>query len=89
MEYRSRDRKPARPGVYAVEVLMRDPVTHEPIGTVQRWARWTGLWWTCWAMTPEGASRCEWRGPLGGYPWSEQASTIQAGPRTLGAPCSA
>ena len=35
----------------------------------ERFARWTGEYWCCWAPTLQQASQCDWRGPSTGYLW--------------------
>jgi len=61
--------RPPRAGVYPVRVLIRDPMTQEPRGTVLRFARWSGAWWCCWATDAQRAAACRWRGPADGYAW--------------------
>lgn len=61
--------KPGVPGVYPVLVTMVDHVTLEPIGTAERFARWTGTKWCCWSISVDRAAGCEWSGPRAGYQW--------------------
>jgi hypothetical protein len=39
----------------------------------QRYARWTGKYWTHWGPSAERAAKCQWRGRKDGegYPWRE------------------
>ncbi len=71
MQWHSSSTLPPRPAVYPVQVpvpAMR-PDGVEPIGIEQHWARWTGQYWTCWALTPEKARMLEIPGPSAGYLW--------------------
>jgi len=52
--------RPAQPGVYRVRIPNLDR---------QTWARWTGIHWCNWAVSPEQAARCEWAGIRAGYDW--------------------
>jgi hypothetical protein len=71
---------PPRPGIYPVQVMQRNPVTQEPLGMVERHARWTGRYWCSWGNTPRRAAMCDWRGPIQGYSWRHpsQADSIAA-----------
>jgi hypothetical protein len=56
--------KPIEPGVYRVLAKNRDGTEH------QRFAKWTGVCWTNWALTAHKAKACEWPGgPCAGYRW--------------------
>ncbi len=62
--------KPPVPGVYQVSVMAVDWVTREPLGMVDRWAKWTGQWWCAWAVDEQRAAMCSLPfGPIQGYPW--------------------
>lgn len=52
--------RPVQPGVYPVRV---------PNLNRAAWARWTGEFWTCWALSPERAMQCRWPGIRDGYEW--------------------
>lgn len=56
------------PGVYPVQAKLYDAAGNL-MDIQDRYARWTGAWWCCWANTPERAVRCEFRGPTDGYSW--------------------
>jgi hypothetical protein len=59
---------PVLPGVYRVQVPV--PVSSNGGSDSQMFARWTGEYWTSWAVTAEKAARCIWRGPTAGYLWA-------------------
>jgi hypothetical protein len=73
MQWRDPRSIPLQPGVYRVQVpfpYLPERATHmEP-----RWARWTGSYWTCWAVERNVAAYCEFRGPSAGYMWAESES---------------
>jgi len=58
---------PPAPGVY--RVLISFPSAIRPTRVRERFARWTGEYWCCWAPTVQRARCCEWRGPSAGYLW--------------------
>jgi hypothetical protein len=69
MGYLHQDIRPPEPGVYPVLALAVDHKAGESVW-IERFAKWTGEYWTAWADTPERAARCSWAcGPLGGYRW--------------------
>jgi hypothetical protein len=53
------DKQPAQPGIYEVKVPNLVP---------RAWARWTGQFWTCWALSKDKAAHLQWQG-VRPYPW--------------------
>jgi hypothetical protein len=72
-EWSLAESKPPRADVYQVQVPILDAQTQEPLGIAEHWARWTGAYWCCWALSARSAERCTWRGPLAGYCWRKPA----------------
>jgi hypothetical protein len=69
MEWHNSRSIPPRPGVYRVQV----PVPAwgmERRSIDERFALWTGDYWTCWAVTAEKAAGLRFRGPSAGYLWA-------------------
>jgi len=62
---------PTVAGAYRVQVP-QPAWGPERYSVEERWARWTGVFWTCWAMTKEKAERLEIRGPSAGYLWATE-----------------
>jgi hypothetical protein len=61
--------KPPVPTIYRVQVPIYEVLRNEIFDVNQRWARWTGEWWCCWAPTAHKAAMCGWKGPSAGYCW--------------------
>jgi hypothetical protein len=67
--WRPKHVRPPVEAVYLVEVPLLDAGTGVQLGVVERFARWSGQWWCCWAIDARRAAMCLWRGPLDGYRW--------------------
>jgi hypothetical protein len=81
------ERAPFREGIYRVLVTTRDYLTATPLETAERFARWTGCYWCCWALTPDRAALAYFRGPADGYPWRHLELSDTALPTDRSLPC--
>jgi hypothetical protein len=73
MQWHGPQSLPLYPGVYRVQVPY--PYLPERASKIEeRFARWTGEYWTCWGPSRERVSYCEIRGPSAGYMWAEVES---------------
>jgi hypothetical protein len=61
---------PPKPDVYRVQVPMA--MYGNFVSIDEHFARWTGVHWCTWALTPQKAAMCTWRGPTAGYCWAER-----------------
>jgi hypothetical protein len=70
MEWHSSRSIPSSPGVYRVQVP-QPAWGYERASVEERFARWTGVYWTCWAVSVEKAAMLQFHGPSAGYLWAE------------------
>jgi hypothetical protein len=68
MQWQSPYTKPPKPGIYRVQVPA--PAADNADALEERFARWTGDYWTSWAPDERRAAMCHWRGPSAGYLWA-------------------
>jgi hypothetical protein len=69
MQWHSSRSVPPAPGVYRVQVP-QPAWGKERRSVEEHFARWTGAYWTCWALTARKAEILEFRGPTAGYLWA-------------------